>query len=95
MAQRTTVMQTSCSDPRSSNKGLDWTGGIITKAIPKITANNTTCSICPSTMEPRGLVGSTVTINWGSASKVGGVTIWPAVATGMVPRARCMVLAST
>ncbi len=42
MAQRTTVMQTCCSDVRRSSRGLDCVGVKETSATPTITAKITT-----------------------------------------------------
>ena len=73
IAQRTTAMHTSCSEPRRSNSGLEVSRGNETNATPTMNANSTTCSICPWTIAFRGLPGKSPMTTSGSSRNIGGV----------------------
>ena len=88
IAQRTTVMQICWRESSRSSMGLDFSGAMLTRAMPTMIEKITTWSIWPSTIASSGLPGNRPIRVLGSSSTPGmlatGALSW-GVAAG-VPR---------
>ena len=95
MAQRTTVMQTSCNVASRSSIGIAFSRAIMTSATPTTVAKMTTCSMFDSTIEDSGLEGSSDTKCCGRLFRLGATAADELTMTADTPNPARISAAST